>query len=109
MSVPSVFDMPATRIELHKTHTLFEEPARDQTLPSEIGRELIIQSIQILCLRVFFIEVYHLLGGRLHAVSEFVRIDSRCQFRLLRPLGKVFAVELVEEIQRLPLSPIAGS
>ena len=43
VAVPGVLDVAAAGIELDEAHALLEQPARDQALAAEVGRELVVR------------------------------------------------------------------
>src|SRR5262245_9967402 len=54
MTIPSILDMAAAGVKLHETHPLFEQSASDQTFPSEVRREFVMEAVHLFRRCIFF-------------------------------------------------------
>src|SRR5689334_1384078 len=88
----------------HVADTVFDEPARQQTLPAEAFRDGIIQAIQFARGLRFAREVHDARGLSLHAERELVGADTRFEFTFAGPRGQVFLIHPLDEIELLPLA-----
>ena len=83
---------------LHEAHAALDQAPGDQQLPRL--RSLAVHLPDVLGLAV---NVEHIRRLHLHPVRQLERLDSCLELRVLLSLGRMFAVELLNEIQLAPL------
>src|SRR5258708_4581821 len=77
-----------TAIELDKTHTAFDESARQQTIRAELRREWFVQAVELLRSLRFLVEIHCFRRGRLHAVRQLVGLGARFEFAVFLLIGR---------------------
>ena len=106
VTVPGVFDMSASRIELNVPHSPFDEASRDEALSPEIGRDGVVDPIHVLRRGGLSREVHHIGSLRLHAKGEFVRFDPGREFRILRSLFPMLVIQRFQQVEALALRAV---
>ena len=102
-AVPRVFNVPATRIELHKSNSPFDQTPRDQAFASKIVGELLIKTIHFPGLAILTLQINDIRSTGLHLVGKLVRQDPRNQVRVSRMVPPMLLVQLLKQIKRAAL------
>src|SRR5262245_34649611 len=90
--VPARFEVAAAGKNLYISDTAFDEPSCHQRLAAEVFGALFVQTIQLLCCFRLTADIDDFGSVRLHSKSEFIRVDARRQFTVLRILLPVLLV-----------------
>jgi hypothetical protein len=91
-------------IELDEAHSAFDETSGHETLSSIDLGVLVIQSVEILDVFRFAIEIDGLGGLGLHAEGEFVASDASLEVRVVLPGIEMVVVELLKKVELLSLA-----
>lgn len=68
--------MSAAGVKLHEANAAFQQAARDEALAAEVGGARLIETVHGTRRWALAVEIDGLGGGRLHAESQFVRLDA---------------------------------
>ena len=84
--------------DLYETHAAFEQTAGDEELAGLSG-----VAVHFLNVFGFFGDVEGVAGFHLHVVGEFEGVDARVEFLILGSGGKMFFVELLQQVDLFSL------
>ncbi len=99
MRVPGLRTFIAAAVNLHKTHTALDETPREQAVFPEVRRCRVIEAIHPPHALRLAAQVRAFGGAHLHAVRQFIRVQSRRECRLVRIRRRIFGVPLLQQIK----------
>ena len=101
MRVPGIgilIAQPAV-IELHHSHSTLHQPPRHNALPRKGFGDRVVQPIKLSCGFTLSRNINRLWRHALHAVSQLVRFNSSCEFRIPRVGGCIHFIQLVQQVK----------
>src|SRR5262249_27596571 len=99
MAVPSVLDVPAAGINLDESHTLLEQPTRNQALSAEVPGPGMIEAIALARLGILLGQINYLCRLCLHPKGQLVTINPRSQLAVRRPGFRVLLIQRFQEVE----------
>lgn len=109
VTIPGIFDMASSRIELDEADASFQQPSGDQAFLSEVGGAWIVDPVELTSFGGLPLEIDRFGRRRLHPKSQLIGLQPRRQFALPRPTFQMDRIELMEEVQTIALGLIGGS
>ena len=86
-------------VELHKTHSVFNQPPRQQTVAAKHCRLHVQQSVKFFGRLGFFRQIHCFRRFGLHPERQLVAADAGVEFAVFGPLERIHPVDLVQEGQ----------
>ena len=99
--------VPAGMIDIDETDSPFHQTPRQQAVAGE-RRLSLLGAVHFQRRRTLPRQVHEFGSAALHAVGQFVGTDARGDLRIADDAGMV-AVEIPQQVQRVPLEPIVDS
>src|SRR5262249_42513777 len=107
VAVPTALVLHAAGVNLHATHAAFDQAACHQALRGEVAAMFFVETVELLEMVRFALDVERFGRGALHAVGQFEALDARTEFTLRGRPRQVMPVEPGEEIELRALRGLA--
>lgn len=100
VTVPGALVFHATGVDLDEADTAFDHATGGETLAGEVIAVRAIDSVEVLDVLGFSIDVEGLRGAGLHAVGELKTLDAGIEIgRMAGLCGEVFLIQVFEEVE----------